>query len=907
MHLKSRTIPVRFIILIIFIFFLLITIGSIGYIVFSNWVSSTDQLAELLSDDQSRVIVNRIENFISIPKNNNLLNQELLSHEIVTMEDEVKREKFFVGVLENQIEEVYSFSFGTENGEYYGARRNEKGEIEIMRNNSSTGGHSWYYSVTDSLLAGELTTQTPLFDPRVRDWYIVAKESGRPSFSPIYKHFVMDDLTLSASYPIYDQQGELMGVLGTHIILSKLKSYLDEIAREHHGIAVILEKDSEFLLANTLGLKSYETQADGTFRRFTLSETNNLAMINAYQHYKTNGDETFRTSDSKEGYFISIKEFRDSGLDWVIITAIPENLFLGGILNNLRSAVFLTLLALFVSTIGYMLLTRKYLLNPIKEILTATGKLAEGDLSQKIIINRDDELGKISLVLNKMAGTIYSLVHNLEERIENRTQELQTANKLLQESTDKLQLILNSTAEAIYGIDLQGNCTFSNNSCLKILGYPQQDDLIGKNMHWLIHHKFEDGSAFPVEKCKILRSINKGKGFSADDEVFWKADGTCFYASYNAYPQLKNGEVVGAVITFSDISERKMSQKKIEYLNSHDSLTGLYNRRYFEKLLETHNAEKYLPSTMLFCDVNGLKLANDVFGHATGDQLLVTISKTLKEICKENDFVARVGGDEFVIFLPGTSPKEAQVIMKSIQEELSQKQVFAVKCDLAIGKATRSSMQQSLESVMKNAEDEMYKQKTMNHKKTQTGMLKTIMTSLHAKSPREKQHSLKVSLLSQKIGQAMELADKEINLLKEAGYYHDIGKIILDESILNKSDELTPIERKTMQQHPVLGYRIMNLFDDKLDLAEAIYSHHEKWDGSGYPKGLKGKEIPFASRILSIAEYYESLKTYKKLNDKEAGLVIKKFSGTKFDPQIIEVLLRITSPNSNKPPENLPE
>ena len=690
MSIKSRTIPIRFIIFIIFIGLLLITIVSIGSVVFSNWLSSTDHLARTLSEYQSQEIVHQIENFISIPKNNNLFNQELLSNQIINLEDEIEREKFFVGVLQNQIEEIYSFSFGTENGEYYGARRNADGEIEIMRNNSSTGGHSWYYSVTDSMLAGELVTQTPPFDPRVRDWYIVAKDTRQPSFSPIYKHFVMDDLTVSASYPIYDQQGVFVGVLGTHVILSKLNSYLDGIVKAQDGTAAIIENDTEFLLANTLDIKNFETLEDGSIKRFNLADTKNPALIKAYDHYKLTGEDLFKINDGEKGYFISIMKYQDSGLNWVIITAIPESLFLEGIVRNLSSAVILTLLALLVSTIGYILLTQKYLLKPIEEILIGTRKLAEGDLTQRITINRDDELGKISIVFNTMASTMYSLVHDLEERIENRTEELQTANKMLKENKDNLQLILNSTAEAIYGIDIEGNCTFINNSCLKILRYSQRNELIGKNMHQLIHHSHPDGTAFTVENCKILKSINNGEGYNAEDEVFWRADGTCFDVSYNAYPQLINGEVVGAVITFMDITERKLTQMKIEYLNNHDSLTGLFNRRYFEKLLKNHDSETYLPSSMIFGDVNGLKLANDVFGHAVGDQLLVIIAETLKNVCRETDFVARVGGDEFVIFLPKTDSKEAGAITTRIQEELSKKQVSAVKCDLSIGYATRS-------------------------------------------------------------------------------------------------------------------------------------------------------------------------------------------------------------------------
>ena len=137
----------------------------------------------------------------------------------------------------------------------------------------------------------------------------------------------------------------------------------------------------------------------------------------------------------------------------------------------------------------------------------------------------------------------------------------------LRESDEKIRLLLNSTAEAIYGLDMKGNCTFCNNSCLRLLGYTRQDELLGRNMHWQIHAKYPDGTHFPVEKCRIFQAFNKGEGTHVDDEVLWRSDGTSFPAEYWSYPQRNDGVVVGAVVTFLDITERKRSEEALQRVN----------------------------------------------------------------------------------------------------------------------------------------------------------------------------------------------------------------------------------------------------------------------------------------------------------------------------------------------------
>ena len=154
-----------------------------------------------------------------------------------------------------------------------------------------------------------------------------------------------------------------------------------------------------------------------------------------------------------------------------------------------------------------------------------------------------------------------------EEELRANVEDLTRQELALRESDEKIRLLLNSTAEAIYGLDMKGNCTFCNNSCLYLLGYKHQDELLGKNMHWLIHAKYPDGTHFPVEECRIFQAFNRGEGTHVDDEVLWRSDDTSFAAEYWSYPQRRDGVVVGAVVTFLDITERKRAEDTLQRVN----------------------------------------------------------------------------------------------------------------------------------------------------------------------------------------------------------------------------------------------------------------------------------------------------------------------------------------------------
>jgi signal transduction histidine kinase/CheY-like chemotaxis protein len=421
---------IRVIISVSFVVLMVSTLITIGYIIFSNWKESSDNIINKMEDHLSKNILGEIEALVSVPLQTNEMNHNLIQDGIVDINDKKKREAFFAGIIKASGEEIYSFSYGIENGDYYGARRNKNNEIEIYRSNEGTNGHSFYYSVTEDLSEGEFVEDFGAFDPRTRDWYKIAKEKNEPVFSPLYKHFVKDDFALSAAYPIYDKQGKLQGVLGTHITLARLNKQLSDIVPYEKVTAYIIEKGSGAIVANSLEQPNFITLRDGKIKRISINEVENKAIVKAYENYKKTSDNDFIIEEGNDKSHIKFSEYKNNGLNWIVITAVPESLFTAAINENIKTAALLSIVALLLSIIIYIRSTEA-ILKPIKDLINVSERFSKGDLSQRAKIFKNHEIGKLSSAFNNMAEELHIHIDNLEEKVKERTIKLEKTNNEL--------------------------------------------------------------------------------------------------------------------------------------------------------------------------------------------------------------------------------------------------------------------------------------------------------------------------------------------------------------------------------------------------------------------------------------------------------------------------------------------
>lgn len=351
------------------------------------------------------------------------------------------------------------------------------------------------------------------------------------------------------------------------------------------------------------------------------------------------------------------------------------------------------------------------------------------------------------------------------------------------------------------------------------------------------------------------------------------------------------------LITVLDITKKKKSEKKIRYLSFHDKLTGLYNRVYLEEEIERLNTVRQLPLSIIMGDVNGLKLVNDAFGHQTGNRLLHKIGNILKSVCRKEDIISRWGGDEFVILLPSTTEKIGREICRRIKEACKEAQKKPIQLSIALGVATKDKSSTKIKDVLKKAEDRMYKNKIAGNESVRNSIIASLENTLLEKSHETKDHAERMNKLSVQFGRQLDLSPSILDELKLLTKLHDIGKVSIPERILKKPDILTAEEYEIVKGHPESGYRIVKAIPELAPVAEAILSHHERWDGTGYPRGLKKKDIPYIARILAIIDTYDVMthqRSYKKALSKEKAIEeIRRCAGTQFDPELVGVFIEM--------------
>ncbi len=396
----------------------------------------------------------------------------------------------------------------------------------------------------------------------------------------------------------------------------------------------------------------------------------------------------------------------------------------------------------------------------------------------------------------------------------------------------------------------------------------------------------------------MLRKVWLGTPLKIEDKVI----GGMAVQSYTNPELYSEGDIKLLEFVSSQVAtaiERKRTEERIKHLSFHDSLTGLYNRAYFEEELKRLNNPRYYPLSIISLDVNGLKVVNDTFGHGQGDKLLQHLASLLTSISRKGDIIARVGGDEFAIILPSISSQATLDFCERIRKVCLKDDIEPayLRVNLALGYVTQEGEYKDINSLLEEADRNMYQDKLFSGKSREKHFLETFRIILAERDPHTSDHAQRLQELAFSLGKRVGLTEYQLGNLKLLALLHDIGKIGIPDSILFKTYILTPSEWEKMREHSRIGYRMAKNIPDFAPIAQEILHHHEHWDGDGYPDGLKGEKIPLLSRIISIIDAYDvmqSRRPYKGAVSKTKALKeIKSCAGTQFDPQLVEIFLRI--------------
>jgi diguanylate cyclase (GGDEF)-like protein/putative nucleotidyltransferase with HDIG domain len=364
---------------------------------------------------------------------------------------------------------------------------------------------------------------------------------------------------------------------------------------------------------------------------------------------------------------------------------------------------------------------------------------------------------------------------------------------------------------------------------------------------------------------------------------------------------------------------------RLEQKSRIDELTGLFNRRHFEERLkeELSRHSRYGDVFSIFMiDLDNFKAYNDVYGHPAGDILLGNIGRIIKNSVRNVDQAFRYGGDEFVVILPQTARDAAYVVAERVRRQMAEemeKRVIAVTCSIGLASYPADGMLSG--ELVDVADTALYHAKRTGGNRiflsskilskppnnggipgidTKPGSLSEvydIASAVEAKDPYTYGHSKKVNIYAVALAEAIGLSPDEVSALSAAALLHDIGKVGIPDKVLNKKGKLTKEDWETIKAHPKLGANIISNIPRLAPSVNSVLYHHERWDGSGYPEGLKGEEIPLESRILAIADSFEAMtaaRPYRPaLSLEEVVTELRQGAGLQFDPKLVEVFIGI--------------
>ena len=550
-------------------------------------------------------------------------------------------------------------------------------------------------------------------------------------------------------------------------------------------------------------------------------------------------------------------------------------------------------------------------------------------------------------VMNDEAGRLVRIVCTARDITERKRVE-----EALRRSEERFQEVAREAQEWIWECDADGLYTYSSPAVADILGYAP-DEVVGR-LHFYDLWPYEDRET--LKRAAFETFAARGTFHEFANRAVHKSGKTVWLQTSGAPILDRDGRLLGYRGTDIDITERKRAQEALEQANRRleelatiDELTGLYNRRRFLEMLEAEieRSRRYgAPMALVMADIDQFKSINDTYGHSFGDRVLLEVAKLLRTGARATDAVARYGGDEFMVLMPNTTAEEAVSAAERVRRQMAQRTVSderqSARVTLSAGIAALSSGGAATgDALVREADEALYAAKHSGRNCTRTWdqithdheaqaganieaveslrrqvanlslqsqemfieSIESLIRALEARDPYTRSHSEHVTRYAVGIAEAMGLDADQTAVVRRAAMVHDIGKIGVPDAILTKVDPFTADERRTMQQHALIGVRILDQLRFLDREVPIVRHHHERWDGHGYPDAISGEAIPLGARILAVADAFDAItseRVYRRARDvHEALRILIEESGRQFDPNVVDALIQWVRANGD--------
>ncbi|WP_097004473.1 HD domain-containing phosphohydrolase [Lacrimispora amygdalina] len=686
------------------------------------------------------------------------------------------------------------------------------------------------------------------YDYFSQDYYSLAKKNKKTVWTDMYYDQTSSLYMITCSQPVLDQSGNYIGCVTVDVGLSSMQKFVSDYIASYDGTTCIISKDGTYLAAENEDLVK---------EKVSVYDSSNSSFQEAVARIMSSEEGNTVYYRAKQRISLYYKTLNDLG--WKIIFEIPESSIHMPLHELSDTFILIFGLSLLFMSLTIFFLTENIIDRPVKAILSELKQSSE------------------------------KLEQSLKENVASQKQ-LIRQNKILTERETQMYHSLKYTSSLMEAIPDTVFVISKEGIFLDCIGdrehlFFSKEEFIGKYISDVIPTNIANKSR------EILNQVFL-TGENQKIEYEWINGQTTEYHELRVVKWFDDKVIAIA----RNITETHNYIKEIEEISYYDQVTGLHNRRYFDKKEKELNQAGYYPMSVIFSDLNGLKLVNDSFGHEYGDSMLKRYAGILMNSGKDTDLISRVGGDEFAIILKKSDQEDTEQYIRELKEKCKGETINGIELSVSFGYCIIKDSSLSVQNAVKLAEDEMYQNKLYEAYSRRSKTLEIILNTLHEKNPREEQHSQRVAEICELMAKNLEMSDSDIKKIRAAGLLHDIGKIGIKEELLNKPGALTEDEFQEIRRHSEIGYRILNTAPNMSEIAEIVLCHHERWDGKGYPKGRSKTDIPLFARIITIADAYDAMtsdRSYRKaLPSSYAREELIRGAGKQFDPQLVDFFVK---------------